>query len=86
MFSCKYGVIDDSGTKMYMIGFSNKLDILKCLTDEEFQKVKDDREPFNAPSNPYVNPKPGQLGKLLWMSGENCIQIHVQTNKIIPTF
>ena len=68
---------------MYMIGFSNKLDILKCLTEEEFQRIKDDREPFDAPSNPYVTPKPGQLGKLLWMSGENCI--HTYKSMYLPT-
>ena len=65
-----YAVVDESGTKMFMIGTTNnKLVVLKCLHDEEFQRVKNDRDSYDAPFNPYVTPKPGKAGKLLWISG-----------------
>ena len=73
-FMKMYGAIDKSGDKIYMFGFSNSLEILKCLTDEELQKLKEAMEPFDAPSNPYITAKPGKIGKLLWLSGK--IQIH----------
>ena len=66
-----YAVIEDSGLEMYMIEFvSDKCNTWKCLTEQELQAIKDNREPFDSPSNPYVTPKPGQLGKLLWLSGK----------------
>ena len=66
-----YAVVNESGTKMYLIDTTNnKLVVLKCLKDEEFQCIKNDRDPFDAPFNPYVIPKPGKAGKLLWISGK----------------
>ena len=69
-FMKMYGALDKSGDKIYMIGFTNSLEVLKCLTDEELQNLKEAMEPFDSPSNPYVTPKPGKLGKLLWLSGK----------------
>ena len=42
---------------------------MKCLNEEEFEKLKDERDPYDAPSNPYCTPNPGKPGKLLWISG-----------------
>ena len=42
----------------------------KCLSDEEFDELKADRDPIDAPPNPHVTPKPGQVGKVIWISGK----------------
>ena len=49
----------------------NKLEIVKCLNEEELEKLKEERDPYDAPSNPYCTPNPGKPGKLLWISGLN---------------
>ena len=69
-FMKMYGAINESGNEIYMFGFSNSLEVLKCLTDEELQKLKEAMEPYDAPSNPYITPNPGKIGKLLWLSGK----------------
>ena len=75
-FTKPYAILDANGTRMYASGGKNKVSIFKCLTDEEFERVKEERDPFSAPPNPYVVPKPGQVGKIIWISG-NYIS-HVQ--------
>ena len=44
---------------------------MKCLNEEELEKLKEERDPYDAPSNPYCTPNPGKPGKLLWISGLN---------------
>ena len=46
------------------------MDIMNCLTDEELEALKEDREPVEAPKIPdYIKPQPGKPGKMLWFSG-----------------
>ena len=66
-----HAVLDANGAEIYHIGGDNKLQISRCLSDEEFEGVKDNRDAFDAPPNPYVTPRPGQVGKVIWISGKN---------------
>ena len=45
------------------------MDVCEWLDDEAIEKIKEDREPFEAPSTHYT-PKPNDLGKLIWLSGK----------------
>lgn len=65
-----YGVVTANGTKICTMGDGNKMEIYKCLSDEEFDELKADRDPIDAPPNPHVTPKPGQVGKVIWISGK----------------
>ena len=49
-------------------GFSGIMDVFEWLDDEAIEKLKEDREPYEAPSSHYT-PKPNNLGKLIWLSG-----------------
>ena len=53
-------------------GFSGIMDVFEWLDDEAIEKLKEDREPFDAPSTHYT-PKPNDLGKLIWLSGKYII-------------
>jgi len=63
------GVVNKTGTKIFMAGLDNPLDVLYWVSDEEAQKMKDDRDPMEAPSCPQYIPKPGSPGKLYWLTG-----------------
>ena len=39
------------------------------MDEEAIEKLKEDREPFEAPTSHYI-PKPEEMGKLLWFSGK----------------
>ena len=39
------------------------------MDEEAIEKLKEDREPFEAPTSHYI-PKPEERGKLLWFSGK----------------
>ena len=39
------------------------------MDEEAIEKLKEDREPFEAPISHYI-PKPEEMGKLLWFSGK----------------
>ena len=64
------GVLNENGTQIHSIGFSNHMEIMKLLNDEEVEKLKEDREPADCPSIPYFKPQPENLGKLIWISGK----------------
>ena len=73
------GVVNEDGTQIHTIGFSNQMEIIKLLNEDELEKLKEDREPADCPSIPYFKPQPENLGKLIWISGEvyhNFKQIH----------
>ena len=70
------GVLNENGTQIHSIGFSNHMEIMKLLNDEEVEKLKEDREPADCPSIPYFKPQPENLGKLIWISGK---QIQIST-------
>ena len=38
------------------------------MDEEAIEKIKEDREPFEAPTSHYI-PKTEERGKLLWFSG-----------------
>ena len=53
-----------------LIILDKPMDIMNCLTDEELEALKEDREPVEAPKIPdYIKPQPGKPGKMLWFSG-----------------
>ena len=63
------GVINEEGTQIHAKGLlPNQIDVSNWLCQEELEKLKEDREPADAPSSPY-KPQPDNLGKLLWFSG-----------------
>ena len=64
-----YGVLNETGTTIHFWGFSDKMEIIRWVDDEELQKIKDSRDPFDTPACPYVKPQPENLGKLIWLSG-----------------
>ena len=63
------GVLDKTGTQIDTWGFAKEHEILKCLTPEELEKIKENREPCESPSLSYMEPNPGSPGKLIWLSG-----------------
>ena len=50
------------------VGFAEKMDVHHWLDEEGLEKLKEDRQPFEAPSSHYT-PKPNEPGKLFWFSG-----------------
>ena len=87
----KHGVLDVTGSKVYLVGsMSRKMEVLSCLNEEEFEKIKDERDPADAPSISYYKPQPDKPGKLVWLSGKlfPCRNItyndmkQIKTNKI----
>ena len=64
-----YGVLNEEGTEIRIWGFTNDMEVLKCLTDEEIEKIKEDRDPADAPECAYFKPQPNNPGKLFWISG-----------------
>ena len=64
-------VITKTKTKLYTWGFTNKMEIINWVKKEELEKIKNIREPYEAPKNPYYQPTPDKPGYLLWFSGKN---------------
>lgn len=52
------------------------------MDEEAIEKIKEDREHFEAPTSHYI-PKPEEMGKLLWFSGKvlQFVTIIMKTNK-----
>ena len=44
-----------------------KIFITEWLSKEDLEQYKNDQEPYNAPICPYIEPKPNQLGKCIWV-------------------
>jgi len=64
------GVLNSSGDQIHIWSMFGKMDVINLLNDEDLEKLKEDREPVEAPIvGDYFTPKPDQLGKLLWFSG-----------------
>ena len=51
------------------MGASNTVEIMNWLSKEEINKLKNDREPVDAPNITKYKYKPNNSGKLLWFSG-----------------
>ena len=56
---------------MYQWGFSNKLEITRWMNKIDFEEWKNNRDPYEEPSIPYIQPSPDKPGKLLWFSGKH---------------
>ena len=53
----------------HFLGFTGTIDIMKWMDEEAIKKLKEEREPVESPTSHY-NPKPEEMGKLLWFSGK----------------
>ena len=62
-------VLSDDGTKLCYIGMTGTMDIFNWCDEEFISKLKDDREPYDAPTSIY-KPKPNISGKIIWISGQ----------------
>lgn len=62
------GVIDEDGTKIVSWGFSNSLETIEFLTEEDLQKIDEGREDIKNPSCPY-KVQPENQGKFIWLTG-----------------
>ena len=49
------------------------MDVHHWLDEEGLEKLKEDRQPFEAPTSHYT-PKPNELGKMFWFSGKASIK------------
>ena len=81
-----HGVLNKTGTQVHFLSTTdNKINILKWLDKEELEKIKNDRDPLEAPSCPYFKIQPDRPGKLIWLSGstlmQNCKKIPSILNK-----
>ena len=49
-------------------GFDGKMETVDWLDEVALERIKEEREPFEAPSSHYT-PKPDEVGKMFWFSG-----------------
>ena len=63
-----HGLLSDDGTKFCYIGMTGTMDVFNWCDEEFLSKLKDDREPYDAPTSIY-KPKPNISGKIIWISG-----------------
>ena len=63
------GVINEEGTQIHLWGFTNEMEIWNWQSDEDVQKIKEEREPADAPTCAYAKIQPDKPGKLIWLSG-----------------
>ena len=63
------GVVSEDGTKIYQwSSVWNCLETLSWISNEDFQKLCDERDPIETPSCQYKI-QPENQGKLIWLSG-----------------
>ena len=62
--------MSEDGTKIHLWGIKNEMEILNWLNKEDLEKVKEDRDPVDAPSCAYFTPIPDKPGKIIWLSGK----------------
>ena len=65
-----HGILSEGGTKIHLWGIKNEMEILNWLNKEDLEKVKEDRDPVDAPSCAYFTPIPDKPGKIIWLSGK----------------
>merc|ERR1719491_2923384 len=63
-----FGIMSEDGKTIHSWGIMNELTILKWQSDEDLNRLSDDREPFETPSCSYKI-QPENQGKLVWLSG-----------------
>ena len=64
----KFGVISKDGETIYLFGSSNCVQTWKWQSEEDMEKLSENRDPIDAPSCPYKI-QPENQGKLIWLSG-----------------
>ena len=62
------GIVCEDGKTIYSWGFANDLAVKKWMSEDDVEKMKNDREPFQAPVCPYKI-QPENQGRLIWLSG-----------------
>ena len=63
-----FGVVTEDGENIYTFGFSKESNHLKWISDDDFMRFLESRDPMEAPSCPYKI-QPENEGKLVWLSG-----------------
>ena len=63
-----YGVLSQDKKTIHCLGHQQNLTSRKWLSPEEFEKLKDDSEPWDQMVCPYPK-EPGTQGKIIWLSG-----------------
>ena len=61
-------VLSDDGTKLYLYGMTQCVDVIEWMSDEDMQALIASGDPAKAYSHPY-KVQPEYQGKLLWLSG-----------------
>ena len=44
-----HGVVNEEGTEMTTWGFSNSVEVMKLLSSEEVERIREDRDPLDEP-------------------------------------
>ena len=44
-----HGVVNEEGTEITTWGFSNSVEIMKLLSSEEVERIREDRDPLDEP-------------------------------------
>ena len=60
--------LSDDGKKLYLYGMTQCVDVIEWMSEEDIEKMRNDREPFQAPVCPYKI-QPENQGRLVWLSG-----------------
>ena len=65
------GILNEDGTKIHARSFiPGLIDEIDLVTDQDLEKLKEDREPVEAPETPsYIKHQPDNPGKLIFFSG-----------------
>ena len=63
------GVVNPSGDKIWFVGASNSVEMIKKLSDAEFEMKRSSRDHKDTPTCSHITPKPGAPGKIYWLSG-----------------
>ena len=69
LFGKMPAILNDEGNKVYYYGFTQTVNIIEQLNPEEIEKLKEDREPADAPTCSYFEPRPDLPRKIIWLSG-----------------
>ena len=63
------GVVNTSGDKIWFVGASDSVEMIKKLSDAEFEKKRSSRDHKDTPTCSHITPKPGAPGKIYWLCG-----------------